>query len=87
MELTWTSIIGLCMTGLMGVLWWDIRGIRKATEQDVDELKQEIKGADYLTEAKHDLLCTNATLRFEKIVSGMRDEIIKEIKNNNRKEK
>ena len=85
MEITFATIIGFSMTGLMGVIWWDVRGIRKSTQKDMAEFKQEITNSEYLPEEKHVLLCENASLRFERIVSDMKDEIIKEIKNNNRR--
>lgn len=66
------DFIGLGITGILGLLWFDIRSIRQN------------KGG-YLKEERHELLCENAALRLEKKIEEMKDEIIKEIKNNGRK--
>ena len=38
MELSAQNVIGAAISGILGVLWWDIRGIRKERE----ELKEQI---------------------------------------------
>ena len=69
MDITANTIIGLVMAGLLSLLWYDLRSLRKN---------------GFLTEEKHELLCANTTLRFEKKIDDMKDEIIKEIRSNGR---
>ena len=65
------NFIGLGIAGILGVLWFDIRGIKQNKE-------------GYLKEDKHGLLCENAALRLEKKIDDMKDEIITEIRKNDR---
>ena len=62
------DFIGLGITGVLGLLWVDLRSFRS-------------NKAGYLKEEKHTLLCENAALRLEKKMDEMQKEIIKEIKN------
>ena len=87
MELDFSVVTQACIAGLLGILWWDIRGIRKSTRQDMNNFRKETKEQEYLTESHHKLLCENATLRFQKIISDMKDEIIREIKSNQNRRK
>ena len=75
------DFIGVGITGLLGLLWFDIRGIRKERETHKEKIDEKFKG--YLKEEKHTLLCENATLRFEAKIDNMKDEILEAIKNNN----
>ena len=63
------DFIGLGITGILSVLWFDIRSIRQ-------------NKAGFLKEDRHELLCENAALRLEKKMDEMQKEIIKEIKHN-----
>ena len=65
------DFISLGISGILGVLWWDIRSIRQ-------------NKAGYLKEERHELLCENATLKLEKKMDTIKDEIIKEIRDNGR---
>ena len=62
-------------TGLLGVLWWDIRKVHGLKERIMNEVNQllekhdrqskaEIKG-EYLTIESHNQLCENMALRME----------------------
>ena len=73
MTISANTIIGVVMSGLLGLLWFDLRSIRKNVHEEM---------AGYLTEEKHGLLCENSMLRVEKKIDTVKDEIIKEIKNN-----
>jgi hypothetical protein len=68
------NVIGAIMTGILGVLWYDLRKFRK----------------DVLTEDKHELLCTNKQLETQisiaKEIKTMKEEIINEIKKANNKD-
>lgn len=66
------DFIGLSITGILGLLWFDIRNFRQ-------------NKAGYLKEEKHELLCENAALRLEKKIDEMKDDIIKEIRENGRR--
>ena len=72
MDLSFNNIVGLIITGLLGILWLDIRSIRK-------------EGIKYLTKERHEIICkgvmTSVALELEKA----KQEIIKEIRNNGRK--
>lgn len=68
------DIAGVVMTGLLGVLWFDLRTIRKEVKVQRDES---------LSEKEHVILCENSTLRLEKTIVNMRDEILLAIKKNN----
>ena len=75
------DFIGVGITGLLGLLWFDIRGIRK----ERGEFKKEIdeKLTDYLPEQRHALLCENAALKLEAKMDDMKNEILDAIQNNN----
>ena len=66
------DFIGLGITGILGLLWFDIRGVRQNKD-------------GFLKEEKHELLCENAALRLEKKMDEMQKEIIKEIKTNGKR--
>jgi len=81
MDIGLQEIVGGIMTGILGLLWWDIRGVRK----DRETLNKEIADT-YLSKETHELLCKNAGLEFKNHVSGelkaVKDEILTAIKNN-----
>ena len=66
------DFIGLGITGILSILWFDIRSIRQ-------------NKAGFLKEEKHELLCENAALRLEKKMDEMQKEIINEIKTNGKR--
>ena len=74
-EIGLREVFGAIWTGILGIVWWDIRGIRK----ERDTLKGEIK-AEYLTKATHQLLCENTVAQFKMDLLIIKDEIIKAIK-------
>jgi len=76
------DFIGIAISGILGILWWDIRGIRNEREAHKTKIDEKFKG--YLKEEKHELLCENATLRFEAKVDNMKNEILEAIKNNHK---
>ena len=63
------------MTAILGFVWRDIRSFRK-------DQQEELKS--YLPRQEHALMCDNQMLRMEKKLDGVKEEIIKEIKNNGR---
>jgi len=50
--------IGLAITGILGILWFDIRGIRK----ERTELKSTMYD-EFYTKETHDLTCENVNLK------------------------
>lgn len=82
------SGIGILMTGLLSLLWWDIRDIRgeAATfRKDRQKLKDEID-EKYLAKEAHQLMCQNSILRMEvntaKVVQAAAKDIMAAIKQN-----
>jgi len=73
MEFKMPEILSLAATGILGILWFDIRNIRKLYKNN---------DAGYLTEVKHKLICENSTLRFEAKLEEAKKEILIAIKNN-----
>lgn len=65
------DFIGLGISGILGLMWFEIKGVRQ-------------NKAGYLTEEKHDLLSENAMLRVEKKIDDMKDEILEAIRENNK---
>ena len=77
MTVGFKEIAGLVWTGLLGLLWYDIRNIRiERQEQDV---KIEEK---FLPRLEHELLCKNAHLTLQSEIQKAKDEIIGEIRIN-----
>jgi hypothetical protein len=77
LEVGLKEVFGTVWTGILGVLWWDIRGIRKERDTFKDEIKEE-----YLTEHTHGLMCDNVAKQFTINLMGAKDEIIQAIKDN-----
>jgi hypothetical protein len=69
-------------TGLLGLLWWDIRKVRQMKDTIMGEIKR-----DYLTENMHEALCgkqrAEIKTEFLEALHTMKDEIISEIKKAN----
>jgi len=64
--------LGLVYTGILSLLWVDLRNVRKSYKENKE---------GYLTEEKHKLICENSMLRVEKKIDTVKMDIIKEIKN------
>jgi len=71
--LTGSEMISAAAAGILGLLWFDIRNIRKSYRDNKD---------GYLTEDKHSLICENSMLKIGKQIDDMKIEIINEIKSN-----
>jgi hypothetical protein len=67
--------INLGVAGLMGLLWLDIRNVRKEKETHSVDLEKRFQTAredgfsNFLTKDKHDLLCENAGLKIREHIS------------------
>lgn len=66
------EFIGIGISGILTVLWFDIRNIRKERDEHKKKIKEQLKG--YLEETRHSLLCENAALRFEAKLSEKLDD-------------
>lgn len=55
------DMIGVGITSILGILWWDIRSIRKERQEAEKEIDKKL--SKYLHVNTHALLCENATLR------------------------
>ena len=64
--------------GIMGLLWWDIRQIRK--ERVGQEKKTDEKLKDYITAEKHDDLCKINTLEQNSALREFIDDKFKEMR-------
>ena len=71
------EIFGGIWTGILGLLWYDIRCIRKERDTFRGEIKHE-----YLTKTTHDLLCANVASLLKLDLLSVKEEIIKAIKDN-----
>lgn len=86
MEFKTPEIISLAVTGILSLLWWDIRNIRKdrAGAEEKQRRQREIDINTYhetfLKKTDHVVLCENAVLRFEQIVGKMIKESVVELK-------
>lgn len=80
------DFIGIGITGLLGLLWFDLRNIRK----ERDEHRKAIDGTlgEYLTKEKHEDVCKITILetmnKVEKKIDESKEEILEAIKNNNK---
>ena len=76
------DIINLVIAGILSLLWFDIRAVRKAREEDekersADKLDREqqankMKNEMYdvfLTQTRHGLICENAALKIKQHIS------------------
>ena len=69
----------------LAVAWGTVLTRQKDMKEDIDELKttRESLKVEYLTEKDHRLLCKNSTLRFEKhvttVVNNMGKELVEKI--------
>jgi hypothetical protein len=69
--------IGLGTAGILGLLWYDIRNIRKERDEAEAKMKKE-----YITTDTHALICTNVTSQFKIDIMNAKNEIISAIKEN-----
>jgi hypothetical protein len=67
--------LNLCVAGLLGLLWMDIRNIRKEKEtanlimEKRFQVAREDGFAQFLTQKEHNLLCENASLKIRTHIS------------------
>lgn len=84
------EIISMAVTGILGLLWWDIRGIRKERDDNQKQREVDINNTQntFMKRADHVVLCENAALKLEQILDNKLrvavDEIKREIRNNGR---
>ena len=75
--------VGIALLAL-AVAWGQTITRQKAMSKDIDEIEVNLK-KDYLTEKDHTLLCENTSLRFEKhvtkVVNEMGDTLVQKIEN------
>ena len=64
-------------SGMLGLLWYDIRGLRKQRP----ELRKEMDD-EFLTKKTHTLLCANTVIQFKLDLLAVKNEIIQAIKDN-----
>lgn len=89
---TFSEIIDLAVAGLLGLLWIDIRNIRKDKETETRSRDKEINDLKsgmfdiFLTDEKHTLMCNIAGLRIREHIStelqAMEKRILIAIKSN-----
>ena len=63
------------MTGVLSLLWFDIRNIRIKRESDRNEFEER-----YITKEYHCIICENAQLRTQKVLSEALNAAVLEIK-------
>lgn len=87
MERTLPNIIGAIMTGLLTLLWTDLRKIRTERESLMDMIRSNAEEIDekYMSMERHELICSNAALRMEQTVGKMLKEAVHELKEEIRK--
>lgn len=67
--------VNLTVAGILGIMWFDIRNIRKKHTESGLEIEKRFNDAReenfkvFLTEAKHTLLCENSGLKIKEHVS------------------
>ena len=52
------DFIGIGITGILGVLWWDLRNIRKDRDVFSNDMKK-----DYMSKEVHELTCKAVSLQ------------------------
>lgn len=76
--------IGVAITGILGLLWFDIRNIRKGRDEHKKAINKTLE--TYLTKDKHEDLCKITILETMNIVATKidesKEEILEAIKNN-----
>ena len=93
-----TNWIGVVMTGLLSLLWWDIRKLRQEKDTLTDMVRDGVGASKeftvmaikeveetYIKETTHSLLCENAMLRIEKTFKTSIEGAVKELKSEIRK--
>ena len=82
------NIVGSVMTGLLGLLWYDIRGHRNDIANFKTDINRMLK-EEFLTEKEHTKLCEIDTLRnreeTRKMIEAHTEKIIHVIKQNGNK--
>lgn len=73
------DFIGVAIAGILSVLWFDLRSLRKGRGTLKDEIAET-----YLTEKTHGLLCENVALQFTNKLQEVKEEIIDAIKDNSK---
>lgn len=83
------ELLGVIMTGILGILWWDLRGFRKEAaglrqefqgykleiQREREDLKEMINGK-YLDVETHTLMCDKASLELlSKMAKVVKDAI------------
>jgi len=87
MEFNISSMSDLAITGVMGLMWWDVRNIRKEVSGSEEktriqrEADIEVMHEKFLKKESHELLCENTVLRIEAKIDQAVDAITAEIKN------
>ena len=82
------DIVSITLAGILALLFFDLRRLRFLKNKDeVTALKKaatekEFLYKTFLTKPEHNQLCSNTLLRVENSIKDMRQEILKEIKNN-----
>lgn len=84
------DFIGLGIGGILALLWFDIRKIRKERDEHKEAIKEELEG--YLTEEKHVMVCEIKSFKtvdkimnkVDKKIDDTKDEIVKVIRENNK---
>lgn len=75
--------IGVAITGILGLLWFDIRSIRKERDEQKEKITGQLKG--YLKLDKHEDLCKITILetmnKVTEKIDATKDEILEAIKN------
>lgn len=80
------DFIGIGTSGILGLLWYDIRNIRKERDQHKKAINETLD--EYLTKEKHEDVCKITILetmnKVEKKIDESKEEILEAIKNNNK---
>lgn len=85
------DIIGLIVTGILGLLWMDIRKVgRSRQEEKVERLERaalckEQMFDTFLTKQSHNEQCAKNLARIETSILTTKMEILKEIRNGKKK--
>ena len=84
------DIIGLAITGVLTILWTDIRKVGKSrNEMEIESLKkaEEFRSfmfKTFLTRESHDEKCSTTLAGVSKSITDMKLEILKELRNGNK---
>ena len=84
--LGYTEIIGTVISGVLALLWFDIRAIRKEKDNFSDRFRVQreddlnIAYETFIKKEDHSILCENAMLRIEKSVALILKNAVSELK-------